>query len=195
MANAKHIRICQRCGKEYAPTLNVNGIPRKTKYNVCSSACRQGVIEGKKVAHRVKMATCKGCNKEFRPRKTEFSSYCSRECSFKHKRVNEIIKTDWSSKCNIGCQQRRKQRIKKNGYQYINKTKVFERDRWICHICGCNTPKRKRGTMSMDAPELDHIVPIAAGGSHTYSNVACACKKCNIKKSSKPLGQLNLGFI
>jgi len=47
----------------------------------------------------------------------------------------------------------------------------------------------------MDAPELDHIVPIAAGGSHTYSNVACACKKCNIKKSSKPLGQLNLGFI
>lgn len=54
--------------------------------------------------------------------------------------------------------------------------KVFERDQWRCQIC-----KRKtRGQVpALLAPTLDHIVPLARGGSHTYDNLQCACYRCN----------------
>lgn len=69
---------------------------------------------------------------------------------------------------------------------------IFERDKWRCHICGIKTPKRLRGTYTDNAPELDHVIPLAAGGEHSRRNTACACRKCNIAKGDKPLGQLRL---
>src|SRR5690606_1024132 len=69
---------------------------------------------------------------------------------------------------------------------------IFERDKWRCHICSTKTPKSLRGTYEDNAPELDHIVPLAAGGEHTRRNTACSCRKCNIEKADKPLGQLRL---
>lgn len=74
----------------------------------------------------------------------------------------------------------------------VNPFKVFDRDRWHCKLCGCKTPKSKRGTYADDAPELDHIVPISKGGQHTYLNTQCACRKCNQIKSDRPLGQMLL---
>lgn len=47
-----------------------------------------------------------------------------------------------------------------------------------------------------DAPQLDHIVPINAGGSHTYSNVRVICADCNLRRpnnGSDYAGQLGLG--
>lgn len=67
---------------------------------------------------------------------------------------------------------------------------VLNRDKWTCHICGIKTPKRLRGSYDDCAPELDHIIPLAAGGAHTRQNTACACRRCNHKKGDKPLGQL-----
>lgn len=69
---------------------------------------------------------------------------------------------------------------------------ILARDGWCCHICGGNTPKRLRGTYDDRAPELDHIIPLAKGGQHTRLNTACACRKCNLAKADKPLGQLRL---
>lgn len=69
---------------------------------------------------------------------------------------------------------------------------VFERDKWRCHLCGCATPRKLRGTYEPNAPELDHVVPLAAGGGHTWGNVKCACRRCNGLKSDKPMGQLGL---
>lgn len=69
---------------------------------------------------------------------------------------------------------------------------VLRRDGWKCHICGRKTPERYRGTYRDDAPELDHIVPLAKGGEHSKANTACACRACNIAKSDRILGQPNL---
>lgn len=69
---------------------------------------------------------------------------------------------------------------------------IFDRDGWRCGLCGTSTPKSKRGTYDAKAPELDHIIPISAGGPHTRMNVQCACRACNMAKGSKPLGQLRL---
>lgn len=69
---------------------------------------------------------------------------------------------------------------------------IFDRDKWRCHLCGVKTPKRLRGTYEDNAPELDHVVPLAAGGEHTRRNCACSCRRCNIEKADRPLGQLRL---
>ena len=70
-------------------------------------------------------------------------------------------------------------------YEYINSLKVFMRDGWHCQICGKVTPKERRGTNYTNAPELDHRIPMSKGGGHLYSNVQCACRKCNGEKSNK----------
>ena len=67
-------------------------------------------------------------------------------------------------------------------YESIPVKQVFERDGWRCQICGRKTPKRLRGTIKPNAPELDHRIPMAMGGGHVWGNVQCACRECNQRK-------------
>jgi hypothetical protein len=69
---------------------------------------------------------------------------------------------------------------------------IFDRDGWRCHMCRCSTPKRYRGTIKPNAPELDHIVPLSKGGKHTRANTACSCRACNGVKSDRIFGQPSL---
>jgi 5-methylcytosine-specific restriction endonuclease McrA len=46
--------------------------------------------------------------------------------------------------------------------------------------------------MKPRSPVGDHIVPLAAGGAHSYLNIQCACHECNSKKRDGPGGQLLL---
>lgn len=84
------------------------------------------------------------------------------------------------------------QRGRLDGAEKFDPIEVLARDGWRCYICGISTPKRLRGSYDNRAPELDHIVPLALGGQHTRQNTACACRRCNIDKGSRPLGQLRL---
>ncbi len=55
---------------------------------------------------------------------------------------------------------------------------VFERDKGICGICG--------EPVEMTSPwEVDHIVPIAKRGQHSYANVQLAHRRCNRAKGAK----------
>lgn len=87
-----------------------------------------------------------------------------------------------------------KARKLKTQVEPIDPLKVFERDKWRCHLCGEKTPRRLRGTYDPRAPELEHIIPLAKGGTHTWGNVACSCRACNGMKGAKAQGQLGLGF-
>ena len=74
----------------------------------------------------------------------------------------------------------------------IDPIAVFERDKWTCQLCGKRTPRRLRGKVDADAPELDHIIALAIGGTHTWGNVQCACRACNAAKGATAVGQLGL---
>ena len=71
---------------------------------------------------------------------------------------------------------------------------ILERDGWRCQLCGCKTPKSKRGTYASNAPEVDHIVPLVKGGSHLEYNLQCACRHCNGEKGARAIGQLRLAI-
>lgn len=101
------------------------------------------------------------------------------------------------SKANAASQKRTRRsmeraQVKAAKVEHVDPFKVFDRDGWRCHLCGCKTPKDKRGTYHPKAPELDHIVPLSKGGEHSYRNTACACRQCNASKSDKILGQPSL---
>lgn len=79
-------------------------------------------------------------------------------------------------------------------YAAFNLRSVLERDNWTCRWCRVSTPEVKRGTYDDDAPEVDHIWPLAAtkdgkkGPGHVPENCCCSCRKCNLKRSNKVIG-------
>ena len=131
--------------------------------------------------------TCKGCGKQYTPRiyiksyggKT-FSNigYCSKKCR-KHDLNRHQVKDS------------HRHRAKKYGCEYdpaVTLKKLIERDGLRCRICGgmCN-PDDHEWTeyFGPSSPTIDHIKPMALGGSHTWDNVQVAHAICNsIKRDS-----------
>jgi len=60
---------------------------------------------------------------------------------------------------------------------------VFQRDGWICQICLRPVSQEAKWPDVMCA-SLDHRIPLARGGSHTYTNVQLAHFVCNSRKGS-----------
>lgn len=62
----------------------------------------------------------------------------------------------------------------------------------VCYICGCitdwNDRREENGTIICGDryPSIDHIVPLARGGEHSWNNCALACRRCNYEKSDAP---------
>lgn len=153
---------------------------RNGKSKTCSPQCRkQATPKGdQRRPVRVYQRTCGPCGQSFLAKRSRQAA-CSR-CA---KRIARRGRGKYRERC------------KRVGAPYtpgITPEAVFTRDGYRCQLCGCSTPKRLRGTYKPNAPELDHIIPIAAGGGHTWDNVQCACRKCNSNKSSSTLGQLRL---
>jgi 5-methylcytosine-specific restriction endonuclease McrA len=69
-------------------------------------------------------------------------------------------------------------------YVHINKTAIFERDKWICGLCGDLVDKTIPWPDLLCAT-LDHIIPMSRGGDHIHSNVQLAHFCCNLLKRDK----------
>ena len=70
----------------------------------------------------------------------------------------------------------------------IDASKVYERDKYRCYLCGVKVvpgaaPTNKKGAT------LDHLLPISKGGVESYSNVRTCCRSCNSSKHAKLIGQ------
>lgn len=72
-------------------------------------------------------------------------------------------------------------------YEPIKNRDVFERDGWLCGICGERIDKRLKYPNPRSA-SLDHVVPMSRGGSHTYSNVQASHWICNTNKGARSAG-------
>lgn len=175
-----YFKSCAHCGTTWTA--------RHKSTPVCSADCGRAVAAAKERARNLArcgdkgMRPCKSCGADFAPTYGDKRSvFCSAKCGAKQHR-REVGKTH-------------RKRARKYGVQYqpVNRLRVFNRDGWRCQICGQRTPRRLMGSMAMNAPELDHRVPMSRGGSHTYANVQCACRGCNIEKGNRTCaGQLPL---
>lgn len=238
----------------------------RTAKRFCSDVCRSRAETRR---YRVPVASiCVGCSLEFHPKKSDRTTYCSRECSFKSKARQppkvrhckhcaaplqkgrklfcsdecserlvslkrtrcckvcqssiKVVGNEWQRFCGSECRElwrkqtaplriatrrkakqvrrtkygkgwRKRCRVLALAYEPVNVTVVFDRDRWCCQICGKRTPQSRRGSLTDNAPTLDHRIPLSKGGGHLYSNVQCACRKCNTTKGNRSfIGQTSL---
>jgi 5-methylcytosine-specific restriction endonuclease McrA len=65
----------------------------------------------------------------------------------------------------------------------VRRGEIIARDNRTCYLC--------QATDLLDADiHLDHVIPLARGGTHTYDNIRVACAPCNYWKSDRLLSEL-----
>jgi hypothetical protein len=100
--------------------------------------------------------------------------------------------------CSGQCAKRAGRRQRKYRARNATKTarvlrrRVFERDDWTCRIC-LKPVLRGTAPSHPKAATIDHILPLALGGEHTYANVQTAHHGCNSSKGAR-VSQLSLGW-
>ncbi len=74
-------------------------------------------------------------------------------------------------------------RVRKRGQfvEHVDPMVVYERDEGLCGICG--------GTVYGDF-HLDHKIPLAKGGEHSYANTQIAHPPCNLAKGAKIMDEM-----
>ena len=64
--------------------------------------------------------------------------------------------------------------------EHVDPEVIWERDKGICGICGDPIEGRF---------DVDHIVPLARGGEHSYANTQAAHPTCNYRKRDRLVGK------
>lgn len=162
--------LCRQCGSRF----NAGS----TVAELCSEPCRQKA-QWERRGVDASPRKCPECDSLFQVTYGRGSArFCTDECSTRHNR-----------RASKG---RRRARLRSADNDNVNPFAIFDRDGWRCRLCGVKTPKKLRGTTDARAPELDHILPLSQGGTHTLDNVQCSCRKCNGAKGATPMGQMLL---
>lgn len=126
---------------------------------------------------QIEFNICVGCGKLF----IGNTMYCSQRCSKKQEDRRK--------------EHRRRIRTKSNGSfdNDITLDKLINRDNNICYLCGkeCNTNDYEVINNTFIAgnyyPSIEHIIPLAKGGTHTWENIKLAHRICNTLKRDKIL--------
>lgn len=66
----------------------------------------------------------------------------------------------------------------------FKKRVLFNRDNWQCQYCGVK--------LDWASITIDHIVPRCRGGSTSWKNCVASCRRCNMKKGSRPLSETGM---
>lgn len=181
-----YIRTCPETGKLFTCR---NPLTMYSKEGYRTNMLRRSKERSLRVYGSSRIRICIICHNEY----DLFDGYtktCSDQCRVKHYRL-----INREQKRRVGRTYKSRARYHNVYYESFDKTKIFDRDNWHCRICGCSTPKSLMGSNKDNSPELDHIIPMSKGGSHTLSNVQLLCRKCNNIKSDKLIGQQVLQLI
>lgn len=186
------IGTCVECGKPFV---------HRRRRTICSRECK--LARGRRLwgehkeaigrkQGRIQRIACQHCGREFEQVVyNKVKIYCSRKCARAAWRVANPEKATLMKAI-----ERRRRRAMKMATLHvdIDPWAVYERDGWRCGICG----RKVRRGLSFPHPmsaSLDHIVPLASGGSHTWDNVQCAHFICNSRKGASEGGQLLLPVL
>ena len=194
---------CKKCGTE--KTVNGSAIRRK---KVCCRNCEAIERENKKNDSK---AARREWSKAFAKIEKDWSREYARAMSEWEKTQKTIEKQQPCEDCGrpvgrksnlcLECANRRsnnKKEIKRRKKikdalidRDISLTKLYEMQDGYCYICGgkCNwaDKEERNGTIITGDtyPSIDHVIPLALGGMHSWDNVKCACRRCNYLKNDR----------
>jgi len=69
----------------------------------------------------------------------------------------------------------------------FNRRNIYARDRNHCQYCGKKFPTSELS--------LDHIVPKSRGGGSGWTNIVCACVRCNVRKGGRRPEEAHMRLI
>ena len=163
---------------------------------VCSTACRREKARRDEVARYFREKTlkrpwveliCHHCGKPYRTNVwVGRRKYCCLACS-----NQAYARTEQAQEVRREAMQRRRARMRGAFVQRVRRLTIYERDGWYCQICGKSVDRTKQVPHPL-APTIDHILPLAQGGTHEPRNVQCAHFLCNSRKSDRGTVQSRL---
>lgn len=123
---------------------------------------------------RLAIHVCKNCGNEFSQMVTGYNStkYCSEKCQNRYFNRRR-------------CEKRYKTLMAREHNSDISLEKLYKRDHGVCYLCGeqCdwNDGEDRDGVFVAGPryPSIDHIIPVAKGGTHTWNNIKLSCRECN----------------
>ena len=175
---AATFKICAYCGCVYQ-----NGSYSKIHSRYCSSECKNKAHNKAKSERYIPKPAfgkvCKYCRKSYQTNRT-MQQYCSTEC---RQAVDRLRKLESNH--------RRIILERTSVIENVDRAEIYNRDGWICQICGKRVDPLLRFPHLLSAT-LDHILPLANGGTHEKKNVQLAHLICNSRKSNTQPDQLRL---
>lgn len=145
----------------------------------CSKNCRSSAVAHNKVWKRMDsciIPTCFECCSPMPFVGSNQGTPLCRNCSISRKGASEVRRRECVSAGTAG----------------INWKSVGERDGWFCHLCGKRVKAVPGGAHEPNGANVDHLIPISAGGKHEWSNVAISHRSCNVSRGAKGVAQLRL---
>lgn len=118
-------------------------------------------------------AICQQCGGEFDARQGP-KRFCSRACLRRSPAYRECIRR---------AKGRRRARKRNAFVADVSLAQIAERDGWRCQLCHKQV-KREVVVPHPMSPTLDHVLPLAAGGTHEPANVHLAHFICNSLKGA-----------
>jgi 5-methylcytosine-specific restriction endonuclease McrA len=166
---------CNIKGDYSKPELLAKALKKHGRFHVCSYCSKSFDLILKGLIQSI----TNGNNKVL------FNPYCSVQC-----RINY-------SKQTLSESNRRRRARKRIGYvEVIRPELIYKRDKFKCWICNdkviiINT---KDNNNEPKAATLDHVIPLAKGGTHSIDNIKTCCRQCNSIKSDNIIHgtQLNI---
>lgn len=197
---------CAGCGVMFPPTGHQGGGPPQ---KWCTGACRARwkrandptILERQRVRRGVRPARWREAERKLA--KAAEGTHGGRTvlasgpCSKCDTTFTTRVPTGHTARfCSTGCagkgsadarrraRQRRRARERGAFVVDVSPQAIYERDRWTCQLCG----QRILRTTTYPAPlspSIDHIVPLAKGGTHEPANVQAAHFLCNSRKGDR----------
>lgn len=79
---------------------------------------------------------------------------------------------------------RRRARLAKVVIEKFSSVEIYNRDNWVCGICGMKVDPSVKAPDKMSA-SIDHVIPLALGGAHSRENTQIAHLGCNISAGAR----------
>jgi 5-methylcytosine-specific restriction endonuclease McrA len=159
---------------------------KRSKYNALYAEANKDEIRQKKAKHRAKNRESISAQKaEYRSKNRKMIQASGANYRANNKcKIRAKSSAYYAKRPDVFAQNERNRRARKSNaegrHTALEIQAIFDRQRGICANCKAKLRKESPGKY-----HVDHIMPLARGGSNWPSNLQCLCPKCNLSKNAK----------
>lgn len=163
---AAMVKVCPICGTKFTPDCS-------SLQMYCSGYCQRKASRDNSST----LCSVEGCNRSIRAR-----GWCSMHYHRWRRESGLENDENWNDRRRAAHHER--EALKRGSdCESFSPREVFERDGWMCGICGDLVDPDLKWPDTASA-SLDHIVPLSKGGPHSRGNTRCSHLHCNTSRGN-----------